>query len=166
MPLEKLPAATSGNFFVTFSVPGGGGSEPRRTCGRLHRLGNPTPMRPTGDGSHTIVELAAGTAYRFRYFLDGTRWENDWATDDYTADDYGGDDSVVDLTESASSLLLEQTASDTYLKVMPTLMSGDAITLAGALQISGQEHAAVLHYVLGEYPVPDVFQKTDLAYTG
>lgn len=64
------------------------------------------------------------------------------------------------------ALLLEQTASDTYLKVMPTLMSGDAITLAGALQISGQEHAAVLHYVLGEYPVPDVFQKTDLAYTG
>lgn len=74
---------------------------------------------------------------------------------------------VKDVVAAAKlALLLEQTASDTYLKVMPTLQSGDAITLAGALQISGQEHAAILHYVLGEYPVPDVFQKTNLAYTG
>jgi hypothetical protein len=63
-------------------------------------------------------------------------------------------------------LLLEQTASDTYLSAIPTLKSKDAITLAGQLQVVDQEHAAVLHYVLGEYPVPDVFQTTDKAFSG
>ncbi|MDQ6613929.1 MAG: ferritin-like domain-containing protein [Actinomycetota bacterium] len=64
------------------------------------------------------------------------------------------------------ALLLEQTASDTYLSAIPTLKSKDAITLAGQLQIVDQEHAAILHYVLGEYPVPDVFQTTDKAFSG
>lgn len=64
------------------------------------------------------------------------------------------------------ALLLEQTASDTYLSAIPTLKSKDAITLAGQLQVVDQEHAAILHYVLGEYPVPDVFQTTDKAFSG
>lgn len=72
---------------------------------------------------------------------------------------------VTDVTGLAKlALMLEKTASDTYLKAGPTLQSKDAITLAGALQIVDQMHAAILYYVLGEYPVPDVFQKTDLAY--
>ncbi len=62
------------------------------------------------------------------------------------------------------ALMLEKIASDTYLAAGPTLQSKDAITLAGALQIVDQMHAAILYYVLGQYPVPDVFQKTDMAY--
>jgi hypothetical protein len=45
-------------------------------------------------------------------------------------------------------------------------MNKDAITLAGALQSVDQEHSAILLYVLGQYPVPDVFQKGNRAYTG
>ncbi len=63
------------------------------------------------------------------------------------------------------ALMLEKIASDTYLAAGPTLMSKDAISLAGSLQIVDQMHAAILYYVLGQYPVPDVFQKTDMAYT-
>lgn len=74
---------------------------------------------------------------------------------------------VTDVTGVAKlALLLEQTASDTYLSAIPTLKSKDAITLAGQLQIVDQEHAAILHYVLGEYPVPDVFQTLDKAFSG
>ena len=74
---------------------------------------------------------------------------------------------VTDVTGVAKlALLLEQTASDTYLSAIPTLKSKDAITLAGQLQVVDQEHAAVLHFVLGEYPVPDVFQTTDKAFSG
>lgn len=62
------------------------------------------------------------------------------------------------------ALLLEKTAADTYLAAGPTLQSKDAVTLAGSLQIVDQMHAAILYYVLGQYPVPDVFQKTDNAY--
>jgi hypothetical protein len=44
------------------------------------------------------IELAAGRRWHFRYLLDGERWENDWAADDYAANVHGGEDSVVDLT--------------------------------------------------------------------
>jgi hypothetical protein len=74
---------------------------------------------------------------------------------------------VKDITGAAKlALLLEQTASDTYLSAVPALQDKAAITLAGGLQIACQEHAAILHYVLGEYPVPDVFQNTDKAFSG
>jgi hypothetical protein len=77
---------------------------------------------------------------------------------------FGG---VTDVTGAAKlALLLEQTAADTYLKVIPDLLSKDAITLAGNLQIIDQQHAAVLLFVLGQYPVPDVFETGLKAYTG
>jgi hypothetical protein len=44
------------------------------------------------------VCLRPGTVHRFRYLLDGHRWENDWAADTYVANDFGGHDSVIDLT--------------------------------------------------------------------
>ncbi len=75
--------------------------------------------------------------------------------------------SVKDATDAATlAKQLEQTAADTYLAVLPSIQSKDAITLAGALQSVDQEHTAILNFVLGMYPVPDVFQTTALAYTG
>ena len=50
------------------------------------------------------VVLDAGRAYRFRYLLDGQRWDNDWAADAYQPNDFGGDDSVVDLTALAEAV--------------------------------------------------------------
>ncbi len=38
--------------------------------------------------------------------------------------------------------------------------------MAGALQTVDQEHQAILLYVLGKYPVPEVFQNTEKAFTG
>ncbi|GAC1603945.1 MAG: hypothetical protein NVS3B21_32850 [Acidimicrobiales bacterium] len=74
---------------------------------------------------------------------------------------------VTDVTGAAKlALTLETIAADTYLAVLPKLKDKAAITFAGAQQVSDQNHAAILHYVLGEYPVPDVFQKTDMAYMG
>ncbi len=73
---------------------------------------------------------------------------------------------VTDVAGAAKlALTLEKIAADTYLAAGPTLQSKDAITLAGALQSVDQMHAAILYYVLGQYPVPDVFQKTDMAYS-
>ena len=42
----------------------------------------------------TSITLARGE-YRFRYYLDGQRWENDWEADEYRANDFGSEDSVV-----------------------------------------------------------------------
>jgi len=55
-----------------------------------------------GGGFCAVVELERGRSYRFRYHLDGQRWENDWAADGYVGNEYGGDDSVVDLTDDAA----------------------------------------------------------------
>ena len=71
---------------------------------------------------------------------------------------------VTDFAGAARlALLLEETAAATYLKAIPTLDSRDAAKLAASIQAVDAKHAAVLHYVLGEYPVPDVFAKTALA---
>ena len=56
-----------------------------------------TMMAPAGTDLEVTVELTIGRQYRFRYLVDGHRWENDWEADDYQPNSYGGDDSVVDL---------------------------------------------------------------------
>ena len=56
------------------------------------------PMRGGADGWTCTLIVPVGRRYRFRYLLDGKRWENDWEADDYVDNDYGGQDSVVDLT--------------------------------------------------------------------
>ena len=52
--------------------------------------------RPEGDFAITL-ELEAGRAYRFRYVIDGWKFENDWFADRYEPNPYGGEDSVVDV---------------------------------------------------------------------
>lgn len=55
-------------------------------------------MKKLKDGSFSLtVVLDAGHEYRFRYLLDGERWENDWAADGYLANNYGSEDSIVSL---------------------------------------------------------------------
>ncbi len=49
-----------------------------------------------GDFRATL-EIPSGREYRFRYFIDGNRWENDWQADRYVPNDFGCDDSVLSL---------------------------------------------------------------------
>lgn len=61
------------------------------------------PLALLDDGTfRTELALPAGQRHRFRYLLDGQRWENDWAADDYVPNGLGSDDSVVDLTGGIS----------------------------------------------------------------
>ncbi len=48
----------------------------------------------SGDFKVTL-ELPGNREYRFRYLIDGRRWENDWFADKYIPNPYGCDDSVV-----------------------------------------------------------------------
>ena len=55
-----------------------------------------TPMRQLKDGRFTVtLELSPKQAYQFRYLVDGSRWDNDWAADRYVPNPFGGDNSVV-----------------------------------------------------------------------
>ncbi len=59
------------------------------------------------------------------------------------------------------ALTLELQAAATYLEVLPVLESKAAIDLVGSILPIERQHAAILHFALGEYPVPDVFATTD-----
>ena len=61
------------------------------------------------------------------------------------------------------ALMLEQIAAATYLNAQNVLTDKDAIMLAGSIQVIDAQHVSILLYVLGEYPVPDVFAKTEMA---
>lgn len=63
------------------------------------------------------------------------------------------------------ALMLEDIAAATYLAAIPKLKAPESIALAASIQPIDMQHAAVLHFVLGEYPVPDVFAKTEKAAT-
>ncbi|MBA2327717.1 MAG: ferritin-like domain-containing protein [Actinobacteria bacterium] len=69
---------------------------------------------------------------------------------------------VTDFVGAAElALMLEQIAAATYLQAIPRLKAPDAIELAGSIYIIDMQHAAILNFVLGEYPVPETFASTD-----
>ncbi len=56
------------------------------------------PMHRLKSGDFEImIELRSNAEYRFRYLIDGHRWENDWCADTYKPNPYGCDDSVIIL---------------------------------------------------------------------
>ncbi len=46
-------------------------------------------------GWETVLRLQPETEAQFRYFIDGERWANDEAADDYVANEYGEQNSVL-----------------------------------------------------------------------
>jgi 1,4-alpha-glucan branching enzyme len=91
---------TKGKARVTFTVDPEVGAQAAAVCGDWNDWspGADVMQRGADGGFSVTVDLDTGRAYRFRYLLDGQRWDNDWAADAYVRNDFGGDDSVVDLT--------------------------------------------------------------------
>lgn len=63
------------------------------------------------------------------------------------------------------ALDLENGAAATYLAAIGAVKTPAGIKTAATIQPVEMQHAAVLHFVLGEYPVPDSFAKTTGART-
>ncbi len=67
---------------------------------------------------------------------------------------------VPDLAKLA--LELEKVAAATYLNgIQNALQDSGAIKVAASIQPVEMQHAAILNFVLGQYPIPDSFSKTD-----
>lgn len=61
---------------------------------------------------------------------------------------------LTDIPAAATLVLkLEDFASQTYQKAIPTLRSADAVRLAAQVNVVGSQRQAILRYVLGLYPV-------------
>jgi 1,4-alpha-glucan branching enzyme len=100
--------AAKGKARVTFTVDPRVGAQAAAVCGEWNDWSADAGVmhRDAAGGFSVTVDLDAGRAYRFRYLLDGQRWDNDWAADAYVRNDFGGDDSVVDLTALAEAVPL------------------------------------------------------------
>jgi len=84
---------------VTFELPVAVNAQSACLCGEFNSW-EPSahPMKQRKDGTFALtLSLPSGQAYRYRFLLDGERWENDWAADAYTPNSFSTDDSVVQV---------------------------------------------------------------------
>ncbi|MCK4178091.1 ferritin-like domain-containing protein [Aciditerrimonas ferrireducens] len=71
---------------------------------------------------------------------------------------------VTDVTGLANlALTLENVAAQTYQAAIAALSSTKAIGVAATIQPVELQHAAILNFVLGNYPVPNAFNPTSEA---
>jgi LmbE family N-acetylglucosaminyl deacetylase len=68
---------------------------------------------------------------------------------------------VTGLAELA--LLVENTAGETYQNALSVIKSSAGIKTAASIQPVEFQHAAILTFVLGKYPVPNAFTGVSLA---
>src|SRR4051794_3797275 len=96
----KRAGVGNGLVEVTFEVDAAVQAERANLCGEFNDWSQTADeMEREADGGFTLTKnLDGGRSYRFRYLLDGERWENDWAADTYVPNEFGGDDSLVDLS--------------------------------------------------------------------
>ena len=95
--LKKSYSKTGRICRVTFKLPAEVGANTVALCGDFNEWNESShPMKKLKDGSFSATaSLESGGTYRFRYLVDGERWENDWEADEYLPNDFGSDDSVV-----------------------------------------------------------------------
>lgn len=97
--LKKTLTKSGKTCRVTFSVPSEVEAQEVCLCGDFNDWSPSShPMKRRKDGHYsTSITLATGQDYRFRYLLDGERWENDWEADAYAPNDFGSEDSLVQV---------------------------------------------------------------------
>ena len=95
--LKKTYTKTGRTCRVTFSLPKEITASKIALCGDFNEWDHAKHMlKERKNGSRSLtVSLAANHEYRFRYLLDGERWENDWKADRYAKNSFGTEDSIV-----------------------------------------------------------------------
>lgn len=95
MAPARKPGA-KGTTKVTFTLPKHVTAESAAVCGDFNEWDpDANPMRRYKDGHFGVsINLTEGS-YRYRFLLDGEKWENDWDAEEYAPNPYGGEDSIV-----------------------------------------------------------------------
>ena len=97
--LKKSYSKTGKNCRITFKIDADCGAENAAVLGEWNEWSPEShPMTKRKDGSlSTTISLDAGREYRFRYLLDGERWENDEQADQLATNRFGSQDCVLAL---------------------------------------------------------------------
>lgn len=95
----ETPAARAGAVDVTFALPADVNAGTVALCGEFNDWSaEDTWLERGSDGSwRATVALEPRRSYRYRYLLDGRRWENDRQADRYVPNAHGSVDSVVSV---------------------------------------------------------------------
>ncbi len=87
---------------VTFRLPKIAASDAKNVCivGDFNNWNiHADPMKKLKNGDYTIkLDLEPGKEYQYRYFIDESKWENDWNADKYVKSLYGDSDNSVVMT--------------------------------------------------------------------
>lgn len=95
--MKKTYSKTGETCRVTFDLPADVGATSVAVAGEFNdwdKESHPLTRRKDGRFSRT-VSLKAGADYRFRYWVDESRWENAWDADKYLSNEFGTEDSIV-----------------------------------------------------------------------
>jgi len=81
---------------VTFSVPSEIVNEEVALVGDFNNWDTGSTKLTKKNGEFTAeLRLKPEGEYKFKYLIDGEKWENDYAADAYVPNEFGTDDSVV-----------------------------------------------------------------------
>jgi 1,4-alpha-glucan branching enzyme len=96
---RKTYAKNGNTCRVTFELPAAVNASSAALCGDFNEWSTSVHlMTKRKDGRFSVtVQLTTGTSYRYRFLVDGQRWENDWAADAYIDNDFGGEDCLVEV---------------------------------------------------------------------
>ena len=96
---KKEYTKTGRSCRVTFNLPADVNAQTACLCGEFNDWDQSShPMKRGKDGSFSLtISLKPGRQYRYRFLLDGERWENDWSAEDYAPNALGSEDSVVNI---------------------------------------------------------------------
>jgi 1,4-alpha-glucan branching enzyme len=96
--LKKTPLTRGRKVRVTFELPAKAVIKSATLVGDFNgwdKLATPLKKRKKDGAFATTLTLPAGETFQFRYWIDNSHWENDWAADDYVPSGFGEDNSVV-----------------------------------------------------------------------
>lgn len=83
---------------VTLAIPAEWAEKEVRVAGEFNNW-DPSAhkMEKDGDSWKTVLRLKPKSTYRFKYLIDGEKWENDDAADAYVPNVFGTEDSVISI---------------------------------------------------------------------
>jgi hypothetical protein len=94
---QLVGGLTARTVDVTFTLPAEVVATTVALCGDFNGWSTEDTWLERGEDGiwRVTIALEPGRSYRYRYLLDGERWENDWRADRYVQNPYGSTDSVV-----------------------------------------------------------------------
>ena len=97
MPTKRV--AKSKQVAVDFELPACIEAESIALCGEFNEWSNESILLSRDESGEwkTTVLLPPGSSYRYRFLIDGTKWENSWSASEYVANPFGSEDSVIQV---------------------------------------------------------------------